>query len=66
VDREDHRLVNHFYYTPPQRRRPQTEGDDADKHDRWFIGPLVERFRHFNNMLRHLVTLHAGTLKSMW
>jgi hypothetical protein len=38
-----------------QRRRPRTAGDRAGNQDRQFIGALVERFRHFGDLLLHLV-----------
>jgi hypothetical protein len=40
-----------------QRRRPGTAGDRAGKQNRQFIGALVERFRHFSDLLLHLVAL---------
>ncbi|MCW2653811.1 MAG: hypothetical protein JWR32_4787 [Mycobacterium sp.] len=40
-----------------QRRRPRTTGDRAGKQNRQFIGALVERFRHFSDLLLHLVAL---------
>ena len=42
-----------------QRRRPRLAGDRAGKHNRQFIGALVERFRHFNDLFLHLVALPA-------
>jgi hypothetical protein len=40
-----------------QRRRPRTAGDRAGKQNRQFIGALVARFRHFSELLLHLVAL---------
>jgi hypothetical protein len=36
-----------------QRRRPRIAGDCAGKQNRPFIGALVERFRHFSDLLLH-------------
>jgi hypothetical protein len=45
------------------RRRPRTAGDRADKHNRQFIGPLVERFRQFSDPFLRLVAWHGRKIK---
>jgi hypothetical protein len=51
-----------------QRRRPGTAGDRAGKQNRQFIGAQVERFRHFSDLLLHLVALIISNESShtMW
>ncbi|MDT5238507.1 MAG: hypothetical protein QOD97_705 [Mycobacterium sp.] len=44
-----------------QRRRPRIAGDRAGKQNRQIIGALVERFRHFSDLLLHLVALIPAT-----
>jgi hypothetical protein len=39
-------------------------GDRAGKQNRQFIAALVERFRHFSDLFRHLVALHDRKTKS--
>ena len=46
-----------------QRRRPRLAGDRAGKQNRQFIGALIERFRHFSDLLLHLVALHGRKIK---
>jgi hypothetical protein len=46
-----------------QRRRPPTAGESAGKQDRQFIGAPLERFRHFSDLLLHLVASHARKIK---
>jgi hypothetical protein len=36
-----------------QRRRPRTAGDRAGRDNRQFNGALIERFRHFSDLLPH-------------
>jgi hypothetical protein len=38
-------------------------GDRAGKQNRQFIGALVERFRHFSDLLLHLVAPHDRKIK---
>ena len=40
-----------------QRRRPRTAGDRAGRDNRQFNGALIERFRHFSDLLPHLLAL---------
>jgi hypothetical protein len=44
-----------------QRRRPRIAGDRAGKQNRQIIGALVECFRHFSDLLLHLVALIPAT-----
>jgi hypothetical protein len=43
------------------RRRPQMAGDRAGKQNRQFIGALVERFRHFSDLVLDLVAFACLT-----
>jgi hypothetical protein len=46
-----------------QRRRPRTARDRPGKHNRQFSVALIERIRHFSDLLPQLAALHRRKIK---